>query len=278
MKKIIYALLGLIIVAVIAITFAFDPIGKKYAQEYAQNLLKTSVSISQFDSSFWDKSLNIDFVEVQNPPGFKNKNAFSLDHFFLRVDDETTADFIVIDELRFEGIEFTLEQDGSSVNLTKLIDALKSRETSSSTKTLDSDSAKRIKINTFKVEDVVLKVDTQFLQTTVNVPNIVTHNFGGNAGTELSQIGKQIVAEILQNLKKTLAKEGIEAGKKKIKETLIRKIGDKLGIGGLQEKINLDNIKDSVGSGYDSVKDAVKEQFDDKLKDKAKDLLKGFGF
>jgi hypothetical protein len=32
-----------------------------------------------------DKSLNVDFIKVQNPPNFKNKNAFSLDHFLLKI-------------------------------------------------------------------------------------------------------------------------------------------------------------------------------------------------
>ena len=71
MKKILYGLVGFVIIAVLVVVFFADSIGKDYAQKYAQNLLKTPVKISQLESSFFDKNLKIDFVEVQNPPNFK---------------------------------------------------------------------------------------------------------------------------------------------------------------------------------------------------------------
>jgi hypothetical protein len=85
MKKIIYTLLGLIVTVTIVIITLLDPIGKKISQQYATELLKTPVKISQFSSDFLDKSINIDFIEVKNPPNFKNENAFVLDHFSVKV-------------------------------------------------------------------------------------------------------------------------------------------------------------------------------------------------
>ncbi len=284
MKKIIYTLLGLVIIAVVAVVVLLNPIGKSKSEEYATRLLGTPVTISQFDADILDKRVAINFVEVKNPPNFNNKNALSLDHFTLKVGD-MGDDLIVVDELIFDGLEFVLEQNDANVNLTQLIDNLAQSQSSSGS---SSDSRRsdaneqRIKIEKFKVNNIVLKVDTEFLRTDVNVPNIAINNFGGNSGVGISQIGKEITDEVLQSLKKALEKKGIEAGKEKIKETLMRKIGDKLGIDNLQEKMNMDNVKDSIGSGYDNVKDkvkeTVKEQFDDKLKDQAKDLFKKIGF
>ncbi|WP_428095760.1 hypothetical protein [Candidatus Thioglobus sp.] len=275
MKKIIYTILVLVIIIAVAITFMIDPMGKKYSQKYAQELLKTPVSISQFNTSFSNKSLNIDFIEVQNPPGFQNRNALSLDHFSLEIADEATTDFIVLEELRLSGLEFVLEQSGTDVNLSKLMDALKQGESSSSdSKDADSDydaDERRIRIKTFKVENITLKVDTEWLKTTIKVPNISASNFGGDAGIEVDEIGKQIAQEIFENLQKALEKKGIDAGKDKIQETLMRKIGSKIGIDNLQEKVDFDNIKDSLG-------DLFQEKTGNDLKEKAKDLFKGFGF
>ncbi|MBW5290500.1 MAG: Phage tape measure [Candidatus Ruthia sp. Asou_11_S2] len=266
MKKIGYFLIGLIIVLALIMTFAFDPMGKKYAQQYAQNLLKTPVTISQFSSSFLDKRLNIDFIEVQNPPNFNNKDAFSLDHFVLKISDETTLDLIVIDELSFDGMHFVLEQNKANVNLVTLIDNLdkaSSGTTLSSYEKTQSAGNKRIKINQFNVINTTLKIDTKWLKETIKVPNINLQKFGGGNGIALSQVGQELMTAVLKNLKGALEKKGIELGKKEIKETLMRK----LGVDNIKEKFNLDKIKDSLNFGGT-----------EELKNKTKDLFKQLGF
>ena len=120
MKKIIYTLLSLIVIVTVAVIILFDSIGKKISQQYATELLKTPVKISQFSSDFSKKSINIDFIEVKNPPNFNKKNALSLDHFSLKVGD-INDDFIIIDELVFDGLEFILDQNGGLKSGTALI-------------------------------------------------------------------------------------------------------------------------------------------------------------
>ncbi len=259
MKKIGYFLLGLIIVLILIVMFVFDPMGKKYAQQYAQNLLKTPVTISQFSSSFLDKDLNIDFIGVQNPPNFNNKDAFSLDHFVLKISDETTLDLIVIDELFFDGMHFVLEQNKANVNLVTLIDNLdknssNATSSSSSSEKTQSTGNKRIKINQFNVTNTTLEIDTKWLKETIKVPNISLEKFGGGSGIALNQVGQELMTVVLKNLKGALEKKGIELGKKEIKGTLMRK----LGVG---------NIKDSLDFGGT-----------EELQNKAKDLFKQLGF
>ncbi|BAS67126.1 AsmA family protein [Bathymodiolus septemdierum thioautotrophic gill symbiont] len=251
MKKIAYILFSLVIVVVIAIMLGINPMGKKYAQEYASELLKTPVSISQFDASLLEKSLNIDFVEVQNPPNFKNKNALSLDYFSLKVGDIDDS-LIVIDEIKLDGLKFILEQNSSKVNLIQLLDNLE-KPSQNSTSTSAGKSAaqeKRIKIKHFKVSNISLKVDTKWLKSTLKVPNISVRNFGGASGAKVDEIGKALVKEVLHNLKKALEKEGINAGKKEIEASLRRKIEQKLGIenglGGIKKQFNADEINNKV--------------------------------
>ncbi|CAC9500516.1 hypothetical protein [uncultured Gammaproteobacteria bacterium] len=241
MKKIIYTLLGLIVTVTIVIITLLDPIGKKISQQYATELLKTPVKISQFSSDFLDKSINIDFIEVKNPPNFKNENAFSLDHFSLKVGDSDN-NLIVLDEIFLNGLAFTLEQNDSNVNLTQLIDNLDQAPSQSSDVSSSDNSntnEKRIKIKHFKVSNISLKVDSEWLRTTLKVPNISISNFGGDSGIRIDKIGKEVTKKIMNNLRKALEEKGIEAGKKEIEASLRRKIAQQLGVAS-------DELKDTV--------------------------------
>lgn len=241
MKKIIYTLLGLIVTVTIVIITLLDPIGKKISQQYATELLKTPVKISQFSSDFLDKSINIDFIEVKNPPNFKNENAFSLDHFSLKVGDSDN-NLIVLDEIFLDGLAFTLEQNDSNVNLTQLIDNLDQAPSQSSDVSSSDNSntnEKRIKIKHFKVSNISLKVDSEWLRTTLKVPNISISNFGGDSGIRIDKIGKEVTKKIMNNLRKALEEKGIEAGKKEIEASLRRKIAQQLGVAS-------DELKDTV--------------------------------
>jgi hypothetical protein len=279
MKKIFYGLFSLVVIVTLAIIFLFDDVAKNYAQNYTKNLFKTPIKISQFESSFLNKKLNIDFVEVQNPPSFNNKNAFVLNHFLLEIGD-ISDDLIVIDAVKLDGLEFVLEQNNTQVNLTTLIENLDKTDASGNKNNSKNSNKiqRRIKIKRLEVDNISLKIDTDWLITTLKVHNISINNFGGNSGIEIDKIGIEVAQEILRNLKKALEKQGIEAGKQKIKETLVRKLGNKLGVDNLQNKFNLGN----VGDGFNSIKDISKEKlnkvFEDKLKDKTKDLFKNFGF
>ncbi len=266
MNKIGYFLIGLIVILVLIMMFVFDPIGKKYVQEYAQNILRTPITISQFSSSFWDKRLNIDFIEVHNPPNFNNKDAFYLDHFVLKIGNDTTLDLIVIDELSFDGMHFILEQNKTNVNLVTLIDNLGK---SSNDTTLSSSEEthgvidKRIKINQFNVINTTLKIDTKWLKETIKVPNINLQKFGGSSGITLNKVGQELMEIVLNNLEDALEKKGIELGEKEIKETLIRK----LWIDNIQENFKLDKFKESLD--FSETK---------KLQNQAKDLFQKLGF
>lgn len=206
MKKIIYTLLSLIVIVTVAVIILFDSIGKKISQQYATELLKTPVKISQFSSDFSKKSINIDFIEVKNPPNFNKKNALSLDHFSLKVGD-INDDFIIIDELVFDGLEFILDQNASNVNLSQFIDNLnqvQSKFSSTFSSNSSSTNTEHIKIKRFKVSNISLKVNTKWLETVLKVPNISINNFGGNSGIKIDEIGKEVAKEILHNLEKAL--------------------------------------------------------------------------
>ncbi len=197
MKKITYKITGSIAILSVYIVVITDLLGEEYAQDYLQKLLKTPVSIGKFDSHIFDKSIDINFIEVQNPPNFKGKNALSLDHFLLKIGD-ISGDLIVIDEITIDGLEFVLEQNAHNFNLVQLIDNL---DTSGDSNT-NTQSNKRIKIKRLKVINIRLEINTIWLKTSISVPDISAQNFGGNTGAKIDDIGKQVIREILFRIKK----------------------------------------------------------------------------
>ncbi len=197
MKKITYKLSGSLAILGIYIVVIIDLLGEEYARDYFQKLLKTPVSIGQFDSHIFDKRIDINFIGVQNPPNFKGKNALSLDHLSLKIGD-ISGNLIVIDEITLDGLVFVLEQNAHKVNLIQLIDNLETSEDSDT----NTQSNKRIKIKSLKVINIRLKINTIWLKTSISVPNISAQNFDGGTGAKIDEIGKQVIKEILLRIKK----------------------------------------------------------------------------
>ncbi|SGZ77132.1 Phage-related tail protein [Bathymodiolus thermophilus thioautotrophic gill symbiont] len=261
--KILYKILALLAILALAIAFFINPIGKHYTQKYAQTLFKSPVEISQFSLHLFEKSLNIDFIKVQNPFNFKHKDALSLDHFLLKI-GPINSHLIVIDEIKLDGLQFALEQNANQVNLTQLLTNLDKPDNNTltsakpTTQKSQKSQTKRIQIKHLEVRNISLKINTKWLKTTLKVPNISARNFGGSSGIPVDKIGKEVAKEILHNLKNALEKKGIIAGKKEIEANLRRQIEQKLGIKG-----SLDDIE---------------KQFDtDDIKNKAKKLFKELG-
>lgn len=258
MKKIFYKLLGLIIVLALVFIIFIDSIGKYYVQKYTQKLLKTPVKISLFSSHIFDKSLNIDFIDVQNFPNFNYPNLFSLAHFSLKI-GEVNKNLIVIDEISLNKMTFFLDKKEGKVNLLQLFSNLENKDkknTLTSVKT-HKNQEKRIKIKHFKVNNISLKIDIEGLKIMLKVPDILISNFGGDSGVEISKIGKKIVKNILQHLEKSLEKEGVKFYQKEIKSNLSKKVKQLLGI---DKGLDLDTKKHI-----------------DKIKNKAKFLFKDLG-
>ncbi|MEO1940429.1 MAG: hypothetical protein ABGX60_01005, partial [Candidatus Thioglobus sp.] len=95
----------------------FDDFAKNAVESYVQRSLNTPVKVTELRSNWSAKKINIDFIEVKNPSNFNNENAFVLNHLSATLSNETQDKLIVLDQLEFDGLLFTLEQDQGKVNL-----------------------------------------------------------------------------------------------------------------------------------------------------------------
>jgi len=237
MKKIFYYLLIFIVISLVAFISFFDTIAKNVAETYAQKSLSTAVSIAEFRSDWDQAQVNIDFIEVANPTNFSNKNAFVLNHLSVSLSDQTQDELVVLEQLEFDGLLFTLEQNDGQVNLVEILKQLNQQpkgvnQKSSIERSSENESSHeesfRVKINQLKFVNTQLFVDTKWFKETVIVPDVIINNFGGQNGIPLAQVGSEIMKVALTRIQAEVEKKGLRLSEREIKESARRQLQGKL--------------------------------------------------
>ncbi len=254
MKKILIYLFALVVIVIGVMALFFDGIIKGVIENYVEQALKTPVSITEFRSELSTGKINMDFIEVKNPKIFKNKNAFVLNHMSAIINPKSNDELIVLDHLEFNGLLFTLEQNNKQVNLVTLLKNLKSTLNDSTQQVAinkpsnsAASSEARVVINELRFINTQLKIDTQWLKETVEVPDVVIGYFGSPQGIPVSLVGVELMKLALRRIEDEVENKGLKLSEKEIKEGIRRQL-----------KGELEGLKD-------------------KLDDKARDFLKKIG-
>jgi hypothetical protein len=131
MKKIMVTLLILLLVVGGGVwyytNFYMDNMIQRQIEASSSSSLGTRVSVGSVETNIKDGSLNISSVTVANPPGYKNKNAISLNGIEAAVD---YANFD-IKRMVIDSPDIVIEEKGGKTNFTDLMAALQKTESSS---------------------------------------------------------------------------------------------------------------------------------------------------
>ena len=229
MKKILAYIILLIVLGLGAIFIFFDDIGKSITQTYLAKTLKTPVHISQFDSDFSSRTLKMDFIEVKNPKHYQNENAFVLNHLTLVLNPYSDKQLIIVDQLEFDGMLFTLEQNRNQVNLLSMLNQLQTNTNKrhyQSNNTPDSFQNglddRRVIIKDLSFVGTQLKIDTEWFKDTISVPDIKLYGFGGHQGVPMHLLGAELMKIALIEIQNALENQGLRLGEKEIKEGIRR--------------------------------------------------------
>lgn len=239
MKKILYYLLALIVVAIMLVVLFFDTLAKSSIESYIQGELKTPVHIAEFRSDWVRGRVNLDFVEVKNPDSFKNENAFVLNHLSALVSDQSADDLLILEYLEFDGLLFTLEQNNKQVNLVSLLnrldDSVKSNNAyrsdgkiSKSTYASPQQQKTKVIIKNLSFINTQLHIDTEWFNETVIVPDVTIYDFGANNGIPVDQVGVELLKIALGRIQKEVENKGFRLNEKEIKQGIKRKLDNKL--------------------------------------------------
>jgi len=245
MKKLIIAVVGLLIVVTAGLVFVWsnlDEIVKDAIQTYGSEATKTQVSVADVTLKLESGYASIRGLNVGNPSGFSDPNIFELGEISVKVDTSSiNQNPIIIDEIIIKAPVVVYEINKSGVSN---VDALKKNlgvsESSSKSSSSGGDEVKMI-IRKLIVEGTTASVKIAALggaAQSVNLPAIQLKDVGKKSGgATAAEVAQILSSKLLGNVKSSVAKIGVSKylgkGAAAFKKGALDKIGaGATGVGG----------------------------------------------
>ncbi len=259
MKKVLIALGTILVIVIGGFWLVFsnaNSIIKEQIESQGTKLLGTQVSVFSVDLALSEGRLTIEDIDVENPQGFSNSDAFSLGSITLDLGGATSEPYL-IQEISLNSPEILYELDASGKgNLMVLKDNIQQ----ALPKTKEAPPQEPGVNPLIIVESVVinaakLTLDFENLPTgdielekktyEVTLPTFNAGSIGKPNGIPADQVGAAIAQAMLDNV----IAQAKEEGKNKIEEEAKKKISEEV--------------------------DKKKDELKDKAKDKIKDIFGG---
>jgi hypothetical protein len=211
MKKILFVLLMVFVVGV-AVLFVFmqklDGIVKTQIEVIGTETLGQTVSVDSVSIELKSGAGEINGLEIRNPDGFIDRNAFQMDKIRLGIDIRSVSTSpLILNELSIEAPVVSLEirEDGGS-NLDEIIAHLQAQADASK----KPEESKDTKEETEPMYVVIKKLRIVGVQLTARhpklgseprelvLPDITLSNVGGETGIQPSGLGLVIIQSIAE--------------------------------------------------------------------------------
>ncbi len=155
-RKIIFLILG-VIVLVGAVSWLFiDPIAKAGVEKGAGFALGVETSVDDLDLSLISGDLTMDGLTISNPEGFKSPHLMRYEHFELNLQPGSVfSDTIVLEKFQMDGLEVNIDQKLTKNNISVILDNLKKFESEDKEK---SPSQKKLQLDHLLINNVVANV------------------------------------------------------------------------------------------------------------------------
>jgi hypothetical protein len=194
------------------VSFKMDSMIEKTIEAHASASLGTMVTVGGVKSDIKGGSLSISNITIANPPGFKNKNAFSLN------DIEAAIDYANFDIKRIviNNPEIVVEELGGKTNFDQIMAALNESSSSSESEPEPaSEEAKGAKeepiyvIHHFRMNESRASFESESLDrySDLKVDAIELSNIKGTR----TEVGKIIASKIVSEITKEAATELLKA-------------------------------------------------------------------
>lgn len=253
MKKgliILLVLLGLIAGGIWYLLSGAGDLIKQQIEQQGSKYLGTAVTVFNVDLALAEGRLSINDIDVENPAGFSQADAFSLESITLDLGDVTGEPYVV-QTVNVNAPEILYEVDASGQgNLIVLKNTLMKNlpkseapaETSSAANPLVivenvTVSKVRLKLNFENLNTAGIEIDKKVYE--IELPTFSAGSIGKPSGLPADQVGAAIANKMLDNIiaqakqeaKNRIAEEAKRKAKEKLdkeKEKLKEKAADKL--------------------------------------------------
>ena len=262
------ALTIIIVLLLFSLTFEFfgNKAIKVAIETAGTNTLNVAVTLDKIALSPLAGSVKIDNLVVANPEGYENLTMLELGE--AKVDLQTTSllsDIVNIQELKLDGMIFTIEQKGLTNNLKEILDSLPKKEEAPKEEPKEKPSkkeGKKLHIDTLEITNVTVrakliplpgKIDT----VEFKLPAIKRTDIGGKDKEPVD------LAELVKIIFDEISKAIAETGTKYLPKDIAGSIKNILGK-------TPEQLKDIGGKTLDVSKEAL-----EKTKDLGKDVSEG---
>lgn len=258
MKKIILVVIVLILVAVAGLFYLYtnlDTLVAAAIQKYGSQVTQTAVRVDNVSIQPTEGSAKISGLTIANPEGYSSPYAFKLQDIGTQVDFQNSSrDKIVIDDITISTPEVFYEINADrETNLLELKDNMalgEPEKQKQETQPADQPNIiiRRLSFTGGNVHANVVPLDKQY---DLKLPAIRMTNLGGQNGAPPAEIARQILSQLLERVRQTVAARGV---------------GRELE----EARQKLDTEKEELKSRAEEALDTRKEE----ARDKFKNLLK----
>ncbi|MFH2037142.1 MAG: hypothetical protein ABIJ45_12120 [Candidatus Zixiibacteriota bacterium] len=248
-KKVVFVLIGLIIVCLIVGYFTRNQIVKSAVETGGEYALGVENNLASANLDFGGASLALNEYRIDNPDGFEKEYFMEIKRGILDIESGSVfKDEVVVDSMILEGLKINFEQIDVRGNYKQILNHIQNLDFGSNSSDDGTDLRMKIKSAVFRDIEVsasLTAMGKQLYDKSFKIENISLSNIGGSTGAS--------VGEITAILIRRLIKEALSQGKDI-----------------LPDGFDL-NLKNAVDDTIENLESDAK----DKLKDLGGSLLKG---
>ncbi len=218
MKKIILGIALLLFIAIGGVIYYLftnlDAIVKMAIEKYGSEAIKTSVRVDKVRIKLQEGSASITGLTIANPPGFEAPYAFSLGDISVGIDiNSLTGDVIVIREVGIAAPQIFFEinadkkanLDVLSKNLPTGAEPAPEEKAGAEPKLI----IRKASLTGAELQAKVVPLNNKEYQ--LKLPTITMNNLGGKNGAPPAIIARQMLDQLLDQVKAEIKKQGIGA-------------------------------------------------------------------
>ena len=237
MKKIIMGLFVLLIIAIGAVSYYvftnLDEIVKTAIEKYGSEATQTAVRVDRVKIDLKEGVGGIFGLTIANPGGFSDPSAFSLGEISAKIDYESvTGDIIVIDDIAVLApkVFFEMNKD-KKTNLNELKNNITASVPSKPATNEESRPAsgkepkliiRHVKFAEGNIQATVVPLNNKTYQ--LKLPAIEMKDLGGKNGTTGTEIAKQILNKLTDQVKVAIKQQGLDKELDKLRAQAQQKV------------------------------------------------------
>jgi len=212
--RIVLATIILVVVGLVVVFFSLNSIVKKGVETVGPKLTKVDVRLGSASLSPFSGRGELNSLFVGNPEGYKTPSAIKVGDIRVGVKPSSVlSETLVVDEVRIEAPEITLEGSLSGNNLSKILDNIDAASAGDKTDKNASKSEKKFYVKDLLITGgkINLSISTPLggKSATLALPEVHVQNIGSaDKGATAAELAQQIMKPILASATKAAA-EGL---------------------------------------------------------------------